>query len=206
LVQEDAMPDTRPDAALIEDAARALLALSPLKRQLLEALREPGSAASLSKRLGLPRQQLGYHLRALEAAGLVRLVEQRRRRGFVERVLVAAAEAFVLDPGLLGGARANAAQDRHAADHLVASAGAVVREVTRMRAAAESKDQRLLKLTIETDVGFERPQDFEDFSAALARAVAELAARYPLGPDRRGYHLLVGAHPAVAGAPTKPIN
>ena len=197
--------DTSPKTALIEDADRALLALDPLKRRLLEALREPGSASGLARRLGLPRQQLGYHLRALEQAGLVRLVEERRRRGFVERVLVASADAFVLDPALLGEAGTRS-QDRYAADHLVQAAGNVVRDVTRMRSAAEAAGQRLLTFTIEADLGFTRPQDFEDFSAALAEAVAALAARYDPAPDTRKYHLVIGAHPAAADRPEKPIN
>lgn len=192
--------------ALIEDAERALLALDPIKRRLLAALREPGSAASLAKKLALPRQQLGYHLRALEQAGLVRLVEERKRRGFVERILVAAADAFVLDPTMLAPRNAIDAQDRHAAEHLVDVAGGVVREVTRMRSAAEAAGQRLLTFTIEADLGFAQPQDFEDFSNALAKAIADLAARYAPGPERRGYHVVVGAHPAVADRPTKPVN
>ncbi|UJW87584.1 ArsR/SmtB family transcription factor [Devosia sp. SL43] len=192
--------------ALIDDADKALLVLEPVKRRLLEALREPSSAAGLAKRLGLQRQQLGYHLRALEEAGLVRLVEERKRRGFVERVLVAVAEDFVLDPAMLGAGRAVDMQDANAAAHLVQAAGTVVREVTRMRSAAEAAGQRLLTFTIEADLGFARPQDFEDFSAALAQSIAELAARYAPGDDRRGYHLMVGAHPAVADAPAKPVN
>lgn len=191
--------------ALIDDADHALLALSPLRRQLLNALREPGSAASLAKRLDLPRQKLGYHLRALEAAGLVKLVEEKQRRGFVERVLVAAAEDFIIDPDLLGGARAEA-QDRYAADHLAAAAGAMVREVTRMRSAAEAAGQRLLTLTIEADIGFERPQDFEDFSQALGEAIASVVSHYPQGSGKRGYHLMLGAHPSAAGTKAKPIN
>ena len=195
------------ETALIEDATRARLALDPLKRSLLAALREPGSAASLAKRLGLPRQKLGYHLRALEAAGLVRVVEERQRRGFTERVLVAEADAFVLDPAMLvGNPAAVDAQDRHAAQHLVQAAGTVVREVTRMRSAAEAAGQRLLTVTIEAELGFERPQDFEDFSDALAKAVAALAQQYAPGKDRRGYHLIIGAHPAVADAPAKAVN
>ncbi len=201
---EDRIP-TRDNPGLIDDPERALVALSPIRRRLLEALREPGSAASLAKRLDLPRQQLGYHLRALEAAGLVHLVAENKRRGFVERVLMAAADAFVFDPELLGGARAEA-QDRHAAQHLVAAAGTVVREVTRMRGAAEAAGQRLLTLTIEADMGFEQPQDFEDFSKALGEAIAAVATRYEPGPGKRAYHLMLGAHPAAAGIKSKPIN
>lgn len=194
------------DTALIEDAVRARLALDPVKSQLLAALREPGSAASLAKRLEMPRQKLGYHLRALEAAGLVRLVEERPRRGFTERVLVAEAGAFVLDPALLAGGSTTDKQDRHAAEHLVQAASTVVREVTRMRGAAEAAGQRLLTFTIEADVGFVQPQDFEDFTAALAQSVAALAERYAPGEDRRGYHLIMGAHPVVAVAKAKPVN
>jgi DNA-binding transcriptional ArsR family regulator len=204
------MPADRPavpdNAGLIDDPERALLALSPIRRRLLAALREPGSAAGLAKKLNLPRQQLGYHLRALEAAGLVHLVAEQKRRGFVERVLVAASDAFVFDPALMGGASQVEAQDRHAAQHLVAAAGTVVREVTRMRGAAEAAGQRLLTLTIEADVGFEQPQDFEDFSRALGEAIAAVAARYQPGPGKRGYHLMLGAHPAVADTKSKAVN
>lgn len=180
------------------------MALSPLRRRLLEALREPGSAASLALRLDMPRQKLGYHLRALEAAGLVRLVEERKRRGFVERVLIA--DAFVLDPGLVTPPRETGAQDQYAASHLVGVAGNVVREVTRMASAAEAEGKRLLTLTIEADVGFAEPKDFEMFAERLAKAAHELALHYVPGEGRKPYRLIIGAHPAVAGTPAKPIN
>lgn len=192
---------------LIDDAVRARIALDPTRRRLLEALRVPGSAASLAQVLGMPRQKIGYHLRALEDAGLIGLVETRPRRGFTERVLVARADAFVVDPGIMGGAQpgAAAAQDRYAAEHLVAQAAGVVRDVTRMRAAAEAQGARLLTFTIEADLSFAAPGEIEAFTTDLSRAVAELAARYaPTGGGRR-YRLLIGGHPAPA-TPTKPIN
>ncbi len=191
-------------AALIDDIERARLALSPVRRLLLEALREPGSAASLAVKLDMPRQKLGYHLRALEEAGLVRLVEERKRRGFVERVLVA--EALVLDPALVSPPSAAEKQDKHAAAHLVDVAGGVVRDVTRMAAQADAEGKRLLTLTIEADVGFAAPQEFEDFARRLAEAAEVIARAYPAGEGRRGYRLIAAAHPAVAGTPDKPIN
>ena len=57
--------------ALVSDAAKARAALTPLRRELLERLREPNSAASLAGQLALPRQKLAYHLRVLEEAGLI---------------------------------------------------------------------------------------------------------------------------------------
>jgi DNA-binding transcriptional ArsR family regulator len=171
---------------------------------LLEALREPGSAASLANKLDMGRQKLGYHLRALEEAGLVRCVELRKRRGFTERVLVA--EALVLDPGLVSPGTVVDKQDRHAAAHLVSVASGMVREVTRMAGAAEAEGKRLLTLTIEADVGFAAPQEFESFAQRLAQAAEAIAKDYPAGEGRRGYRLIAAAHPAVAGTPDKPIN
>lgn len=188
---------------LIDDANRVRLALSPIRRRLLELLRTPGSAASLSVALGMPRQKIGYHLRALEAAGLVSLVEERARRGFVERVLVARADAFIVDPAIMGATPGEvAAQDRYAAEHLVQVASGIVREVTRMRASAEGEGKRLLTFTIETEIGFARPQDLEDFTSRLAEAVADLASAYAPADGTRRYRLVIGGHPAVASRPT----
>ena len=92
--------------------------------------RPPGSPAEL----GLSRQRVNYHVRALERAGLVELVEERRRRGCTERILATRADAFVVDPAVLGAMRSVDAQDRHAAEHLIGAASDVVRDVARMQA------------------------------------------------------------------------
>lgn len=185
--------------ALVSDQAQARAALTPIRQQLLERLRRPGSAASLALELDMPRQKLGYHLRALEAAGLVRLVEERPRRGCTERILVACADAFVLDPALVGApvpAEVDA-QDRYASDHLVHTAAGVVREVARMRKAAADEGKRLLTLTLEADIGLSSPADFERFAAAVTEAVAELARTFAPRRGARRYRLLAAAHPAV---------
>jgi beta-glucosidase len=66
---------------------------------LLTRLRQPASATELADELSLGRQRVNYHLRALEAAGLLSLVEERQKRGCIERILLARAGAFVVDPG-----------------------------------------------------------------------------------------------------------
>jgi DNA-binding transcriptional ArsR family regulator len=69
--------------------------LAPLRRRLLTRLAEPASASQLAPEFGVSRQNLNYHLRKLEEAGLVEVVAQRQRRGFTERVLRARADAYV---------------------------------------------------------------------------------------------------------------
>ena len=55
----------------------------------------------LAGKLGLPRQNVNYHLRALERHGLVELVEERRRGNMTERLLRATALSYVISPAAL---------------------------------------------------------------------------------------------------------
>ena len=73
-----------------------------MRRRLLERLRQPASATELAPEFSMGRQRLNYHLRALEHAGLLELVEARQRRGCIERILAARAQAFVVDPAVVG--------------------------------------------------------------------------------------------------------
>jgi len=186
-------------SALLDDLDTALLALAPIRRRILTALTEPASAAGLAEKLGLPRQNIGYHLNALEAAGLVQLSGERRKRGFTERLFVAARN-HVFDPGMMQAPPdpgAVDAQDRHAADHLIATASAMVRDVARMRQDAAAEGSRLLTLTVEADVTFAAPADFDAFTEEVSAAVAALARKYA-APSGRRYRLTAAAHPAVA--------
>lgn len=182
---------------LLDEPERVHLALSGPRRRILAELAAPGSATQLAELLGLSRQQVNYHVRMLERAGLVELVEEIPRRGCVERIVRAAAGAFVVDPAVLqaAGGRAEAAPgDRFAAEHLVATAGAVVRDVCRMQDAAERAGRRLLTFTVETDIRFGGPTEVHAFTTELADAVASLAQRYQQRGGRP-YRVVVGGHP-----------
>ncbi|ANZ39528.1 transcriptional regulator [Lentzea guizhouensis] len=158
--------------------------LSPLRRSLLELLKSPASATQLAAALQLPRQRVNYHVRALEQAGLVELVEQRQRRGCVERVLRAR-------PG-----REIAAdvQDQFAATHLVSVAQDTAREVERMSGAAADTGKRLLTFTVETTVRFGEPGAVHEFTSDLAEAVRQLALRYDT-ESGRPYRVVALGHP-----------
>jgi DNA-binding transcriptional ArsR family regulator len=179
------------------DAVRA--ALSPIRRRLLERLREPASATQVAAELRLPRQRVNYHLRALEAAGLLDLVEERQRRGCVERILAARARAFVVDPNVLGAPATETAadaQDRFSAEHLIHAAGAVVRHVSRMRARAEEQRTRLLTFAADTELAFASPADFEQFTTAVAAFIVREAASRRNADGGRKYRVLVAGYPA----------
>ena len=73
----------------MDPTRRALLfaCLHPLRQRILEAVAlVPGSGQSLARRLGEGQPKVHYHLKRLEAAGLVKVVEERRKRGMTERL------------------------------------------------------------------------------------------------------------------------
>ena len=111
----------------------------------------------------------------------------------------AVAGAFVVDPAVIQPPIAHAqAGDRFAAEHLVATASAVVRDVCRMQAAADRSGRRLMTFTLETDVAFAEPADVHRFTDVLARAVANNAEEHGTRNGGRPYRIVVGGHPTPA--------
>src|SRR5258708_5349426 len=90
------------DIQVIDDPAAATVALEPTRSRLLSELVVPASAATLAARVGLARQKVNYHLRALEAHGLVRLAQERKWGGLTELLLVATAAPYLLSPSAPG--------------------------------------------------------------------------------------------------------
>ncbi|MEJ2887605.1 ArsR/SmtB family transcription factor [Actinomycetospora aeridis] len=187
------------DVDVIDEPAAAAAALDPLRARLLAALAEPGSASTLAGRVGLTRQKVNYHLRTLEAHGLVREIAQRPRRGLTERVLEASAASYLVSPAALGEAASSPERvsDRLSARYLLALGGRLVREVGDLARRADAQDKRLATLAIDTEIAFASAAERAAFADELGAAVRELAARYH-APDGRPHRLIVGAHPVPA--------
>src|SRR6266699_4047720 len=119
------------EVAVIDDPAVAEVSLDPVRARLLAALTEPGSASTLAAQVGLSRQKVNYHLRALERHGLVELVEERRKGNCTERVLRATAASYVISPTALAAVAPDPsrAPDQLSARWLLALAGRLVQEI-----------------------------------------------------------------------------
>ena len=139
------------DVAVIDDPAAAAAALDPIKARILAELTEPASAATLAARVGLARQKVNYHLRALEDHKLVEPAEERRWGGLTERLMVATAASYVVSPAALGPIAADPARnnDRVSASYLIALAARMVREVSSLWTAARQRNKRLATLRSE---------------------------------------------------------
>ncbi|HWT94143.1 MAG TPA: helix-turn-helix domain-containing protein, partial [Solirubrobacteraceae bacterium] len=136
------------EVEVIEEPAAAVVALDPIRARLLAALCEPASAAALASTVGLTRQKVNYHLRALEAHGLVRVAEERRWGGLTERLLVATAASYVVSPAAMGAAQADPTRtaDRLSARYVIALAARAVREVGELARRADRDGKRVATL------------------------------------------------------------
>ena len=118
-------------------------------------LAEPGSSTSVAAALGLPRQQVNYHLRTLERHNLVCMVEERPKRGLTERVMLATARAYVVSPSSLGDSAADPARtDRLSTYYLIAVAARMVREVADLARGADEARKPLATLAIDSELRF----------------------------------------------------
>src|SRR5688572_30099905 len=157
------------DVEVIEDPGAAAVALEPIRSRLLSELSAPASAATLAARLGIARQKVNYHLRALETHRLVRVAQRRQWGGLTERLLVATAASYVVSPAALGPVASDPGRsaDRLSATYLIALAARVIREVNGLLRRSQELDKRLATLSVDTEIRFRSGEDRAAFSEEL---------------------------------------
>lgn len=189
------------DVAVIDDPAAAEVSLNPVRARLLAELAEPGSASTLAPRIGLPRQNVNYHLRALERHGLIELVDERRKGNVTERVMRATAAAFVISPAALAAVQPDPSRspDRLSARWLIALASRAVRDVGELIAGAAKARKRIATFAMDGEVRFASAADRAAFAEELAHAVTSLIGKYHDETAERGreHRLIVAVHPSV---------
>lgn len=190
---------------VLDAAETAAAVLDPARLRILTALRDPDSSAGVARSLGLPRQRVGHHVRALEAAGLLTCVGERKKRNCVERLLQASARTYVLAPRLLGalGLTADEVRDRFSSTYLLAAASKVIEEVTALRPKAEAAGKKLPTLTLQTEVRFASARSQNEFLEELLAAFSDLVARHhrPAVPGGRTFRISLLGHPALPPEP-----
>ncbi|MGO4490673.1 ArsR/SmtB family transcription factor [Arthrobacter sp. 2YAF22_2] len=209
------------DIAVIEDPAAAEASLDPIRTRILRELAEPGSATQLAAKVGLPRQQVNYHLKSLERHGLVELVEERRRGNVTERILRATAASYLISPSALASVAPDPHRysDRFSAFWLLALAGRMVQELGRLIAGAAAARKTLPTFAIDGEITFRSAADRAAFAAELGLAVARLVDTYddggpaaagaPAAGSRapgtgRKHRLVVALHPTLKSSPGTP--
>lgn len=180
---------------IVRSSQKATVLLQSGRLGILEALREPDSAAGLARRLGVPRQKLNYHLRELEREGFLELIEERRKGNCIERVLRAVAREFVIAPQ----AGELVAEDRLSAAYLASRAARLIRELATHCLRAGRAGKRVATLTLETEIRFANAASRAAFAEEMAMAMAVLTAKYhdERSEGGRRFRLLSAIYPAV---------
>jgi DNA-binding transcriptional ArsR family regulator len=187
----DRYPDYELDEVLVVEDPKQLRALAnALRARIITLLRErAASTTELATALETPKGTVGYHLKVLEQAGLVRVVRTRKVRALTEKYYGRVARLFVMKgdesmPEELRGGALSALMLRHAADEIIASgdeqetAGfAPVRLCDKDRRRFEQRLNRLI-------ADLQRADDPSGERHVLAYALFRARAGLPPGSDR----------------------
>jgi hypothetical protein len=187
--------------ATLNSADAAAAVLDETRLAILATLREPGSAASVAAKLAAPRQRVGYHVRALEQAGLVVPVAEKAHGGLVERLVQASAAGYVVAPQALGPLAPDAAtiSDRFSTGYQLAVASRIIHDLTELRARAERARKTVPTLTLDTRVRVASAEAQQAFATDLANAVARVIEKHhdDRTPGGRTFACAVTVHPNV---------
>jgi len=179
------------------DDPEALQALShPLRVRILDALREPDSAAAVARRLGEARQKVNYHLKELERCGLVVAAGERRAGNFVESLYRSAARTLVLLPRAAWAdpRRLAAMADQVSLENLVGLGERLARDAAVLLDRAAFDGDEIASAAVEAEVHFASEADRAAFLEAYLAAVGPLLRTYG---TRAGapYRVALAAYP-----------
>ena len=186
------------ELAVIEDATKARAMLPALRQRILAAALEPISATGIAATLGLPRQRVNYHVRALATAGFLRRAGRRQRRGLVEQRWVVASRTIIVAPKLLAGlAPDHLAHEAMGPAYLLALATTVQREVAIGARVARTRGSGApATLALDAELRFESAAQRARFAAAIQQSIAAAIAEHTTasanGPT---YRLAFGCYP-----------
>ena len=182
---------------VLDDTTTIAAATHPVRAAILDAMRRPTTAAAVARVVGQSRQNVAYHVRELEKAGLVRHVGQRQNGNFLEQRYVATATTFVVSPRSTWGdsdARASALADQLSLGELVTSGERLQRDSAALLDRAAFDGDEIPSASVSTDVRFASERQRAAFLREYVDAVTQLAHRYG---SRRGdhYRVLFAAYP-----------
>ncbi|MDI1288961.1 MAG: helix-turn-helix domain-containing protein [bacterium] len=189
------------EVRVLGDPLAVEVALDPIRAAILGALTEPGSATTVAAMVGSTRQKVNYHLKALEAHGLVEPVETRPWGGITERFVRRSARHLVVSPDVLQSSAVDpdGIADQLSAAYLIAVNARAVSEMGTIAGNAES-GVRVPTLTVDTVIGFRSPEDRAAFAADLQSALTALVAKYH-HDDGRPHRLAITSYPRPKESP-----
>ena len=184
--------------AVIDDPEQVDALGHPLRIAILDALREPDSAAGVARAIGEGRQKVNHHVKALLDVGLIATAGERRKGGFVEQLYRSVATAFMVSTRLAnrGDRRIEALRSQLPLEHLVALGERVQRDAVELLDRAAFDGEEIPSVALAADVRF---PDEDARAAFLAEYLELLKPLLKKHGGRRGtpYRVVLGVYPEV---------
>jgi len=193
------MTETSSIAARVEvlDDPEAVAALAhPIRVAILDALRTPNSPSGVARVISETRQKTNYHVRALEDAGLITAVGERRTGNFVEQLYQSVAGTFVVSPRLTwrDERRVDALRSQLPLEHLVETGESVQHDAVALLDRAAFDGEEIPCAAIDATVRFRDEAARAAFIEEYLAAVKPLLKKYG---SRRGeeFRVVVAVYP-----------
>jgi len=176
------------DVLYVDDVEQAAVLLKPARLEILQRMAEETTCTQLADVLGSTPQRVHYHVKALESAGLVERVAERRVKGIVEGIYRARARSYWMSPRLvhqLGGERKT--RDHTALGYLFSLAEEVQEEVGRLSTLEGDVPSLALSANVELKDGARRAafmSDVQEAFEAIARKYGATGKRTKADPFR----------------------
>ena len=189
------------DVFYIETVDQARTLLTPHRLELLKQLDRPRTCPELAAFFGDSAQKVYYHVKALEHAGLVEKVGERRVRGAVEGSYQAKARSYWLAPDLVGGiGSAPMARDQASLGVLCSLAEEILDDVGHLaHRSAVGKTVHSLSLTAEIELpdGERRAAFMRDVQQVFEDLARSYGAQAPDRTDDRPqpFRLVLACYP-----------
>jgi DNA-binding transcriptional ArsR family regulator len=160
----------------IEDVDQAAALLKPQRIEMLKLMDRPRTCVELGQVFGETPQKIYYHIKALQTAGLVEQVGERRVRGTVEGSYQARARSYWLASDLVGRIGGAAiAQDQVSLRHLLALTEEMRGDIGHL---AQQVGQELPSLGLSLHVALADASRRAEFMADVQHLAQLLARKY----------------------------
>lgn len=162
----------------IEDVEQAMALLKPLRLEILRRLDSPRTCPELATEFEESAQKIYYHIKALQEAGLVDKVAEKRVRGTVEGYYQARARSYWLAPklvGAVGGPRQ--ARDQASLRVLLQLAEDVIEDTGKLGSASEA-GRHVPSLSLSAQIHLADSAQRAEFLQELQTTFQTLALKY----------------------------
>ena len=167
------------DVLYIDDVDQAAALLKPARIDVVRHMAGDTTCTEIAKALGSTPQKIHYHVKALEDAGLVERVSERRVRGIVEGIYRARARSYWLSPrlvGEIGGPQVS--RDQASLGYLITLAEEIQHDVGRLASQVHDGAAETPSLGLSAQIELRDGKARAAFLREVQQTFQDLAERY----------------------------